>query len=144
MASANFYDIQRVEVLKGPQGTLYGRNATGGAINIITNKPGKEFAGGVNLELGDYDLFKANGFVNVPVSDSFALRLAAQRTQRNGYLDDGYNDEESNSVRLSALFDPSESFSVLLTGSYLHLGGKGPVHVPKNRSGFMTTITMAD
>lgn len=135
--SGNFYDIQRVEVLKGPQGTLYGRNATGGAINIVTNKPVDKFEAGVGLEAGNYSLIKANGFVNVPVSDTVAVRLAAQSVDRDGYQSDGYDDDESKAARLQASISPSDSFSLLLTGSYLELGGKGPVHVPLTNNGFV-------
>lgn len=134
--AGNFFDVARVEVLKGPQGTLYGRNATGGTINIITNKPGKEFGGGVGVELGNYNLFKANGFINVPVANSFSMRLAAQKTDRDGYQTDGNDDDVSRAVRLGMLFEPSDSFSVLLTGNYLHVGGKGVAEVPKTNAGF--------
>src|SRR6266478_4972889 len=74
---ANFYDIARVEVLKGPQGTLYGRNANGGSINVITNEPKLGSAsGGLNVTLGNFDLGRAEGFANLPLGNTAALRAA--------------------------------------------------------------------
>src|SRR5271165_1867183 len=72
----NFYDLSRVEVLKGPQGTLYGRNATGGAINVITNKPTDEFTGEATIDFGNYDTKNINAVLNVPFSPTVAARLA--------------------------------------------------------------------
>jgi outer membrane receptor protein involved in Fe transport len=83
---AEFFDSERVEVLRGPQGTLYGRNATGGVINVITNKPRfEEWGGSGELTLGDYDTMKARGHINVPIGDKLALRIAATGTSRSGY-----------------------------------------------------------
>ena len=71
------YDVQRLEVLRGPQGTLYGRNATGGAINIITNKPNFEgIRGYLDAEAGNYDLIRVRGALNLPLGDAVALRLS--------------------------------------------------------------------
>lgn len=84
--AVEFYDMERVEVLRGPQGTLYGRNATGGAINFITKKPDHDaFGGFVDLEAGDYDHLRLKGALNVPVTDSFALRFAGMKLDRDGY-----------------------------------------------------------
>ena len=135
--TGNFYDLERIEVLKGPQGTLYGRNATGGAINIVTKRPTKTFEAGADLDVGDYGLFKVNGFVNLPVSDSLAFRVAAQRTKRDGYQSDGYDDDDNKAARVHMLYDPSEAFKLLLTGSYLQLGGKGQAQLPYTASGFV-------
>src|SRR5687767_6275794 len=71
-----YFDIERVEVLRGPQGTLYGRNATGGAVNIIARRPEKEFEGNVELEAGNYGAVKVKGMVNIPLGDTFAARFA--------------------------------------------------------------------
>lgn len=76
MNAGPFFDIERVEVLKGPQGTLYGRNTTGGLVDIITNKPGKDFAAGITAEFGNYATRNFEGFVNIPIADAARLRVA--------------------------------------------------------------------
>jgi iron complex outermembrane receptor protein len=120
------YDLERVEVLKGPQGTLYGRNATGGAINVITEPPSlNAVEGNVSLEVGDYGLVHTNGALNIPVSATFALRVAGQLTERNGYFSDGYDDDKSGSARVRALWQPNTDFSILLNTDYSHTGGQG-------------------
>jgi iron complex outermembrane recepter protein len=81
-----FFDVQSVQVLRGPQGTLYGRNATAGVVNIESAKPTDEFAGELKAEVGNYDSKRMRGFVNVPVdSDILDFRLAGSWTQRAGY-----------------------------------------------------------
>lgn len=135
--SGNFYDIERVEVLKGPQGTLYGRNATGGAINIVTRKPENEFGVGLGLDVGNYSQRKGDGFINVPFSDTVALRAAGQWTDRDGYQSDGYDDDESKSARVHLLIEPSDALSLLLTGGYTDIGGKGPTQLPVTANGYV-------
>ncbi len=120
-----FYDLERTEVVKGPQGTLYGRNATGGAINLITKRPGTEFGGDASLDLGDFQYRRFQGAVNLPLSSTFALRAAGQITRRDGYLSDGYNDDDSAAGRLSALWNASDDLSLLVVGEYSHIGGRG-------------------
>jgi outer membrane receptor protein involved in Fe transport len=85
---AEFFDVERVEVLRGPQGTLYGRNATGGVINMITAKadPGV-WDGEAELTLGNYGTIRPRGMVNIPLGDNFALRVAGTATLRDGYGD---------------------------------------------------------
>ncbi len=84
LASAEFYDIERVEVLRGPQGTLYGRNATGGVVNTITATPKDSFSGEVSAEYGRHDRIKLGGYLNVPISDTFAVRVAGTMIKRDG------------------------------------------------------------
>jgi len=112
----SFYDIDRVEVLRGPQGTLYGRNATGGSINVITNKPVDAFHAALEEELGDYNLVRTFGMVNAPLSDQLAVRLAFQQAKHNGYLTSGFNDQDSIAGRLQALYRPNSDVSLLLAG----------------------------
>jgi iron complex outermembrane receptor protein len=129
--AGNFYDLQRVEVLKGPQGTLYGRNATAGAINVISNKPSFiGYGGDLSLEVGDYDLVRLTGDVNMPVNDQLALRAAFQVVSRDGYFTDGSGDDKSDSVRLQGLYKPNSNFSLLLGADYTHVYGRGEPNVP--------------
>ncbi|MCE3289085.1 MAG: TonB-dependent receptor, partial [Caulobacter sp.] len=83
----DFFDIDRVELLKGPQGTLYGRNSTAGALNILTAKPSfGGFSARLAAGFGNYESYEAEGMVNIAVSDSFALRFAAKTIgQDEGY-----------------------------------------------------------
>jgi len=86
---SEFYDVGRVEVLRGPQGTLYGRNSSAGVLNIITAKPElEEFTGRLEGTYGNYNTYKSTGFINIPVGDSFAMRLAGFYTRRDGFTED--------------------------------------------------------
>lgn len=134
MASASFFDLERVEVLKGPQGTLYGRNSSAGVINLISIRPRiGEVNGYAELEVGDYNHQRGVAAVNLPLGNAFALRVAGQVIDRSGYLSDGYNDEESEAIRAQLLAMPTETTSVLLTGAYSHLGGLGQESVIAQR-----------
>jgi len=128
--SGNFYDIARVEVLKGPQGTLYGRNATGGAINVITNEPrlGARTAE-MNFEGGNYNLLHASGAVNLPIGDTAAIRGAFNIINRDGYLSDGQNDDVQQAARLRFKWEPSPDLTLLLNADYSHVGGRGGDYV---------------
>ena len=122
-----FYDLERVEVVKGPQGTLYGRNATGGAINVIPKKPVLGTFGGEGFfEYGNYDSKKSVVAVNIPFGDTVALRLAGQVVDRDGYISDGYDDDKGEAFRASLLIEPSDRWSMLLVADYYNQGGKGP------------------
>jgi iron complex outermembrane receptor protein len=126
-ASAPFYfDLARIEVVLGPQGTLYGRNATGGAVNVITNAPvfGKYGAEG-SVEFGDYALVHLTGAVNIPLADNLAVRGAFQVNQHRGYVNDGSNDDNTDAGRVRARWQPNEDISLNLTGEYGHVGGHG-------------------
>jgi outer membrane receptor protein involved in Fe transport len=119
-----YFDIQRVEVLRGPQGTLYGRNSTGGVVNIITRKPVfEEFQANAELTYGNYNTFKGRGMVNVPLGEAAALRIAGAITQRDGYTDNTVTGNDVNgrdlwSVRATLGFEPAENFRGWL--SYEH------------------------
>jgi iron complex outermembrane receptor protein len=124
--AGTFYDLSRVEVLKGPQGTLYGRNATGGAINVITNKPSDELSGEATIDVGNYDTKNVNAVLNVPLNPTIAARLAVQSTYHEGYLSDGTDDENGKAARLQVKITPSDTFTVDTSADYYHQGGKGP------------------
>lgn len=121
-----FYDLERVEVVKGPQGTLYGRNATGGAINVIPKKPKLGAFGAEGMaEYGNYDSKKAALALNVPIGDIMALRVAGQIVDRDGYISDGYDDDKGEAVRASLLIQPSDMWSMTLVADYYNQRGKG-------------------
>ena len=119
-----YFDIERVEVLRGPQGTLYGRNSTGGVVNIITRKPVYgEFQADAALTYGNYNTIKAQGMVNLPVGEKVALRVAGAITQRDGFTDNTVTGNDVNgrdlwSVRATLGFEPSDNFRGWL--SYEH------------------------
>ena len=128
---ADMFDIQRVEVLRGPQGTLFGRNVAGGALNILTNMPTREFAANLELTAGDYDLWGIKGMLNGPLGESFAARLAFAGRQRDGDTDNTVTgselrDEDNKSVRGRMRWDASENFSALLSADYTKDELKGP------------------
>jgi iron complex outermembrane receptor protein len=124
--SSNFYDISRVEVLKGPQGTLYGRNATGGAVNILTNRPNLSTIGGyVTGEYGNYDAKRLTGALNLAVNETLAVRGAFNLIDRDGYLSDGTDDSKRQAGRIALLWQPSDRVSLDVSGDYAHQGGRG-------------------
>lgn len=121
-----FYDLERVEVLKGPQGTLYGRNATGGAINVITAKPKLgETSGYVNGEYGNYDAMKLNAAINLPMGENTAMRVAGSLSQHDGYYSDGTGDERLRAVRAQVTSKLSDTLKVTIGADYAHSGGVG-------------------
>ena len=129
--SGTVYDLERVEVLRGPQGTLYGRSATGGAINFITAKPGKETEGKFSLGIGNYGTVNTEGMVNLPLNDAWSARAAFKTTRHSGYRTHESpaipgDDDDSTSARVHLQYAPDNRLKVLLTGQYTHLGGVGP------------------
>ncbi|HLY78878.1 MAG TPA: TonB-dependent receptor [Caulobacteraceae bacterium] len=116
----NFYDLDRVEVLKGPQGTLYGRNSTAGAINVISARPALSgFSAEATAGYGNYDDFTADGYVNVPISDDLALRFSGKTDQQGeGYwfsrVLDGRLGRQNNLLgRAQALYKPNDRLTIL-------------------------------
>ncbi|MBF7015313.1 TonB-dependent receptor (plasmid) [Novosphingobium resinovorum] len=125
--SGMFYDLDRIEVLKGPQGTLYGRNATGGAINVLPARPQPgQFAAFADVSYGNYDAVSLQGAVNVPVGENGALRIAGNLTQHDGYLSDGTSDDRTRALRLQYLAELTPDLTLRVGGDYSHTGGKGP------------------
>ncbi len=134
-ATAAFFDLDRVEVLRGPQGTLYGRNANAGAINLVSKKPSDRLEGEVDAEIGNYNARKVDAMVNVPVSDALSLRAVVSSSTHDGYtkatvLPTGQvtygDDQDSLSARISALLKFSPSANWLLTADTSKNSGVGP------------------
>ena len=130
----NFYDVARVEVLKGPQGTLYGRNANGGSINVITNEAQlNETSGDFNVEYGNFNLSHTDGAVNLPIGDTAAIRIAANAVHRSGYLSDGTNDDVQQGGRVRFKWEPTDDLTLRLNTDYSHIGGDngGYTYLPR-------------
>jgi len=124
---ASFLDVNRVEVLKGPQGTLYGRNATGGAVNVIPNAPRLGvFEGSVSAQYGNYDAVNLTGVLNLPVGDNVAARFAAAYADRDGYFSDGTGSAKDLALRGQLLFDITPEIDLRLSGDYSTQKGTGP------------------
>lgn len=119
----SFFDLANVQVLKGPQGTLFGRNTTGGAVLLVPQKPTASFEGFVENSIGNYDLQHTTAVVNVPLSDRFRMRLGVDRDQRDGYLRNNskvgpndFNDIGYTAYRFSLvgdLADNIENYTIL-------------------------------
>jgi iron complex outermembrane recepter protein len=132
-----FYDVQRVEVLKGPQGTLVGRNAVGGAVNIIDNQPQDTFSGYASLEYGNYNTLNVEGMANIPITNDFAMRMSFLSQYHEGYVDQTLaqtpgltqkgDDQDSQSGRVQFAWHPGDHFKANVTLQYTHDGGVGAV-----------------
>ncbi len=121
-----FFDLERVEVLKGPQGTLYGRNATGGAINVIPVQPKLgDLSGYATANFGNYKTITGEGAINVPLGDNGAFRLSASHSSHDGYLRDGGSDENLSSLRAQLKAELTPNLTVRVATDYSHTGGDG-------------------
>ena len=142
-ARSAFFDVNRVEVLRGPQGTLYGRNATGGAVNVVSNDPTRDFSGYVSGTYGNYNRADVEGVVSGPLAgDTLLFRVGAFYHSRDGFgtnLPTGDDVESLNEYGFKAAlaYQPTDAFSFTLRGDYYHandsLGGyhaKGTVRQP--------------
>ena len=127
----DFIDLERIEVLRGPQGTLFGQNSTGGTINVISKKPTfDEVEGKVDLTLGNYGLKKTRGAVNIPLSDSVATRMSFVITDRDGFSDNVINgqdldDANHTSFRSDWIIELSDSASLRVFGQYFDADNNG-------------------
>lgn len=123
-AQFDLYETERIEVLRGPQGTLYGRNTSAGAIKLISKQPEKEFALNLEAAVGNYDRLDFRGMVSVPVADWFSFQVAAMTRNHDGFdenLNDGnhVNDQDIWGLRTSLRFFPSERVDILVVGDLL-------------------------
>ncbi len=120
-------EVERIEVLRGPQGTLFGRNASAGLIHVITRRPEFEFGGMAELTYGNYDYIRAQGAVTGPISEALAARLDAVYVRRDGFYDvvnpqggteSEVNDRDRLLVRGQLLYEPNDRLSVRIIGDY--------------------------
>ncbi|WP_343615040.1 TonB-dependent receptor [Novosphingobium sp.] len=121
-----FFDLSRVEVLKGPQGTLYGRNATGGAINVNPEHPHYgETSGYATASYGNYNAFNAEGAINLAMGQDGAARLSGTITRRDGYLKDGTFDDRTEGLRFQMAGRLTDRLTARIGIDYAHNGGYG-------------------
>jgi iron complex outermembrane receptor protein len=121
--NAAMFDLERVEVLRGPQGTLYGRNATGGAVNAIARKPTLDgLTGTVSADFGDYSSQVINGAVNFNLGSKAAVRIASMLAEHDGYSShpdfDSTNDQDTEAYRVGFLFEPNDAWSIYLAAEH--------------------------
>lgn len=130
-ALAAFVDVDRVEVLRGPQGTLFGRNSFGGAINVISNKPTMDNEYGAAITVGNYDQRRIEGYFNAPLGDTLALRVAASIDQHDFYIENSFNsangfrDKDEDYLRAQLAWDASDNVSINFSASTWTQGGNG-------------------
>lgn len=124
MTQGMVFDVERVEILRGPQGTLFGKNTTGGAVSFYSAKPSEEFSASITGEVGNYDLTKVEGHVSGPLSDTFGARLAFTHTDRGeGWLDnasggDDFGEIDRSAARLSFRYMPTDELVIDLIANY--------------------------
>ncbi len=128
-ADIAFFDQARIEVLRGPQGTLYGRNSTAGVVNVISNRPTNEFEAALNAGVGNLGTLQADAMINIPVTDGFALRAAGSWDRHDNYLFPAAGDpielgdsRDELSARVQGLITFSSDASLLIRGDYRELG----------------------
>jgi iron complex outermembrane receptor protein len=122
--SFQLFDLQRVEVLRGPQGTLFGRNTTGGVVHFISKRPTDELDGYVDLTYGSYDQMKAEAAFGGPVGETVSGRLSAAMNKHDGWTENrfegapDYNEGDSVAIRAQLQWEPSDAARILLSGNY--------------------------
>jgi iron complex outermembrane recepter protein len=129
-----FFDLQNVQILKGPQGTLFGRNTTGGAILFVPQKPKSEFGGYLEGSIGNYDMRRIQGAINLPFGENVRLRVAGDWNKRDGYLQNlseigprAFNDIDYVALRASLVIDITPDLENYTIGSFTHSQTNGSV-----------------
>lgn len=123
-SGSNLYDVERMEVLFGPQSTMYANTSPGGIINVVTASPKTDkFAVTGTIEYGNFNTLHTEGAVNAPINEKMALRASFYTSKHDGYLDNGGEDEDNKSARIKALYQPNDMLSFTLTGQIFKQGG---------------------
>ncbi|WP_299979311.1 TonB-dependent receptor [uncultured Pseudoteredinibacter sp.] len=143
--SLMLFDIQRVEALKGPQGTLFGRNATGGAVNFFTNKPGDEFEASLQLGYDDYQTVRTEAYINTPLSEGLNFRLSGFSTKQNkGYYDNLTRGDDEGKIDKWALRSQlAWSFDATDVNLSLSYGEDSSSFIPYEGAGIFTPESLA-
>jgi iron complex outermembrane receptor protein len=141
-------DLQRLEVLRGPQGTLYGKNTIGGALSLVTRRPGEDFRGSAMLSLGNYGYNEFRFAASGPVSSIVSAGFAALHSQRDGFVEDAvldrdYNDKNTRAVRGQVAITPTERFRIDLAADYSHDDSSLSLGQPLNSLTNLLTPTIA-
>ena len=157
---SNLFDVEQVEVLKGPQGTLFGKNTTGGAVIVTTTAPKLGvFEAYAEVDIGNFDRNDFEGVFNVPVGDDFALRFGAATQNRDGFgfgvsrtgpadlvgfeTGNDFADDDEEFYRISALYEPSEDFSIRLNADYHEVDEQGSIQRVLNDDGIGGVVALA-
>ena len=116
-------DLQRLEVLRGPQGTLYGKNTIGGALSLVTRRPGSELRGSAAISVGNYGFHEGRLSLSGPVTDTVAAGFAVLHSRRDGFVEDrvldrDYNDKNTRAFRLALSITPNDRFRIDFSGDY--------------------------
>ncbi|PHR61981.1 MAG: hypothetical protein COA47_05215 [Robiginitomaculum sp.] len=134
---SQMFDLERIEVLRGPQGTLFGRNSTGGLIHLISKRPTEELEGYGELTYGSYNQVRGEGAISGPLTDGLFGRLAVVYNRHDGFVKNFSGPDQSNAnslnVRARLLFEPSDTTEILFTGTYgrdFKVQGPGYIGVP--------------
>lgn len=122
-SNLSFFDMAGLEVARGPQGTLFGRNTTGGAILMRTAQPAPTFSAHIVQTAGNFDAFTTEGMINVPLSDAVSVRISGQHVERSGYITDivtgkEVNDVNQNAARIAISLHPTAGFENVLSFNY--------------------------
>ncbi len=129
------YDTGRVEILRGPQGTLFGANTTGGVVNVITNQPTGEFGGNIRATYGNWNRFDVSGAIEAPiVKDKLSIKVSGIHTERKGWVTNVWNGEDMgrknvNAVRGQLLYTPNSDLKITLQGEVVTARNGAPVVV---------------